>query len=304
MPTESTTVRPKSLKEIPEAFREWWARYHRHIVSKVRFSRPPHSQNRLLMRWPRERHFHVKFDKDAVSCEFSGKTLYVFLDEFDVETEVDEAFLSCEFKLRDPSSNRLLAESLKAIGHTKHPLFVTRAINALRGLDDELPTERIEEASAASTDYLMLLAALATPSVATRMAAKDPLAAARLRGAERQQRLLEVSGGVLGGEEAAKVLGISRQAVDKRRRQGQLIGLTQGKRGYAYPAWQFEAGRTLANLEKVLDRLRSHDPWMQLTFFVNANDRLNGRSPLEQLRSGELEPILLAAESYGEQGAA
>jgi biotin operon repressor len=255
------------------------------------------------MRWPRDRHVRVKFDKDAVSCEFSGKTLYVFLDDFDVETEVDDAFLSCEFKLRD-SSHRLLTESLKAVEHTKHPLFVTRAINALRGLDHELPKERIEQASAASTDYLMLLGALATPSVATQMAAKDPLAAARLRGAKRQQGLLEASGGVLTGEEAAKILGISRQAVDKRRRQGQLIGLTQGKRGYAYPAWQFEGGRTVANLEKVLARLRSHDPWMQLTFFVNANDRLNGRSPLEQLRSGELEPILQAAESYGEQGAA
>lgn len=303
MSTQSTTVRPKSLKEIPEAFREWWAKYHRHIVSKVRFSRPPRSQNRLLMRWPRDRDVRVKFDKDAVSCEFSGKTIYVFLDDFDVETEVDDAFLSCEFKLRD-SSHRLLTESLKAVEHTKHPLFVTRALNALRGLDHELPKERIEEASAASTDYLMLLGALATPSVATQMAAKDPLAAARLRGAKRQQGLLEASGGVLSGEEAAKILGISRQAVDKRRRQSQLIGLTQGKRGYAYPAWQFEGGRTVANLEKVLARLRSHDPWMQLTFFVNANDRLNGRSPLEQLRSGELEPILQAAESYGEQGAA
>jgi biotin operon repressor len=303
MPIQSTTVRPKTLNEIPEAFREWWAKYHRHLVSKVRFSRPTRSQNLLLMRCPRERHVRVKFEKDALSFELSGKKLYVVLDDFDVETEVDDTFLSCEFKLRH-SSHRPLAESLRAVGHTKHPLFVTRAINALRGLEHELPKERIEEASAASTDYLVLFKAMTAPSVATQMAAKDPLAAARLRGAERQQRLLEASGGVLSGEQAAKILGISRQAVDKRRRQGQLIGLTQGKRGYAYPAWQFEGGRTLANLESVLDALRTHDPWMQLNFFVNASDRLNGRSPLEQLRSGELEPILHAAESYGEQGAA
>jgi hypothetical protein len=67
---------------------------------------------------------------------------------------------------------------------------------------------------------------------------------------------------------------------------------------------QFEGGRTLAHLEKVLDALRSHDPWMQLIFFINGNDRLNGRSPLQLLRAGELEPVLRAAESYGEQGAA
>jgi biotin operon repressor len=127
---------------------------------------------------------------------------------------------------------------------------------------------------------------------------------ARVRGVERQQNLVEQSGGTLKGERVAKLLGISRQAVDKRRRQNRLIGLTQGRRGYAYPIWQFHNGKTLSNLEKVLDQLRNHDPWMQLTFFLNANDRLEGSSPLEMLRSGKVEPVLEAATSYGEHGAA
>jgi hypothetical protein len=95
--------------------------------------------------------------------------------------------------------------------------------------------------------------------------------------------------------------------VDKRRKQGQLIGLTQGKRGYAYPAWQFEGGRTLGHLEKVLEALEGHDPWTQLAFFVNGNERLDGKSPLELLRTAgtrELENILGSAASYGEHGAA
>ena len=115
--------------------------------------------------------------------------------------------------------------------------------------------------------------------------------------------MLKESGGVLSGAQVARILDISRQAVDKRRKQGQLIGLTQGKRGYAYPAWQFEGGKMLAHLTKLLDALRTHDAWMQLAFFINGNDRLNGRSLLELLRAGELEPVLRAAESYGEQGA-
>lgn len=120
---------------------------------------------------------------------------------------------------------------------------------------------------------------------------------------KRQRSMLKESGGVLSGAQVARILDISRQAVDKRRKQGQLIGLTQGKRGYAYPAWQFEGGKMLAHLTKLLDALRTHDAWMQLAFFINGNDRLNGRSPLELLRAGELEPVLRAAESYGEQGA-
>src|ERR1700739_2929462 len=170
-------------------------------------------------------------------------------------------------------------------------------------MEHVLPAELLEEASAASTDYLVLLGALATPQVAAQMAAKDPLPAPRLRGVEQQQRLLRESGGALSGEEVAKMLGISRQGVDKRRRQGHLIGLTQGRRGYAYPAWQFEGGRTITNLETALDAVHDHDPWMQLAFFVNPNDGLNGKSPLESLRSGKLEPVLRAAANYGEQGA-
>jgi hypothetical protein len=115
---------------------------------------------------------------------------------------------------------------------------------------------------------------------------------------------LEASGGALSAEQTAEILGLSRQAVDKRRRQGRVIGLTQGRRGYAYPAWQFENGRTLPHLERVLDVLRGHDPWMQMAFFLNGNDRLHGKSPLEALRKGQIDSVLRAASGFGEHGAA
>jgi biotin operon repressor len=195
-------------------------------------------------------------------------------------------------------------DELTAPHKTKHPIFFSRAISALEELETVLPTELIDEASAAPTNFMVLLEALKARSLATEFAVNEPLTIARLRGVERQHNLVEQSGGMLKGERVAKLLGISRQAVDKRRRQNRLIGLTQGRRGYAYPIWQFHNGKTLSNLEKVLDQLRDHDPWMQLTFFLNANDRLEGSSPLEMLRSGKVEPVLEAATSYGEHGAA
>jgi biotin operon repressor len=131
-----------------------------------------------------------------------------------------------------------------------------------------------------------------------------PLAAARLRGVEKQPALLEASGGILSAEQTAAVLGISRQAVDKRRRQGRLIGLTQGRRGYAFPAWQFANGRPVPHVEQVLDLLNEHDPWGQLSFFLNANDRLNGKSPSNALRQDQVESVQLAARSFGEHSAA
>ncbi len=302
MSAQSTTIRPKSLDEIRQAVMDWLARNRGRLAPKIHFSRPSQSENRLVMRSRPVRDVRLQFQKDALSCELSGRKIYLVLDNFDIKTEVDGGEVLLEFTLRE-ALLRPLRERLTAVQNTKYPVFVTRALNALTGLEQELPKERIEQASAAPTDYMVLVEALTAPSVATQLAARDPLAAARLRGVERQESLVKKSGGVVRGEEAAALLGISRQAVDKRRRQGHLIGLTQGRRGYAYPAWQFEGGKTLANLGRVLDALRDHDPWMQLTFFVNANDRLNGSSPLEMLRSGKLEPVLQAAASYGEQGA-
>jgi hypothetical protein len=58
------------------------------------------------------------------------------------------------------------------------------------------------------------------------------------------------------------------------------------------------------HLEKVLQALRDHDPWMELSFFLNANDRLNGITPLQALRTGDVEQVAQAAQAYGEQGAA
>jgi hypothetical protein len=103
----------------------------------------------------------------------------------------------------------------------------------------------------------------------------------------------------------AKLLGISRQAVDKRRRAGKLIGVSLGKRGYAYPIWQFGGGHgTLHGLEDVLEAMSEFGPWTQYAFMIGGNYRLNGETPLACLRRGEVEPVVRAASAYGEHGAA
>jgi hypothetical protein len=303
VPAQSTRIRPKSLKEIRQALTNWWGQSHKRLPAHVRFSQPSDSEDRLRMWSQPERNVRLQLFKNELSCERAGRKFHLLLDDFDVKAEVDGRVLLFEFKV---SANRArpLKDGLTPAQKARHPIFFSRSIHALEELEKALPRELIDEASAASTDFMVLVEALTARSLATEIAANDPLATARLRGVERQQSLVEKSVGMLKGESAAKVLGISRQAVDKRRRQNRLVGLTQGRRGYAYPIWQFEGGKTLANLETVLDRLRNHDPWMQLAFFLNANDRLGGSSPLEMLRSGKVEPVLEAAASYGEQGAA
>jgi hypothetical protein len=112
--------------------------------------------------------------------------------------------------------------------------------------------------------------------------------------------MLETAGGTLTSEQVSDVLGITRQAVDKRRASHQLLALTQGKRGYSYPSFQFKDGKTLPGLEDVLAELKALDPWMQMVFFTNPHERLGGDTPLERLRQGGVEEAKIVAVDYGD----
>jgi hypothetical protein len=149
-------------------------------------------------------------------------------------------------------------------------------------------------------DLEELIEVLGRPEVLADLRRRDPLAAARLRGLRAKKRLLESEGGAVSGRELAQALGITRQAVDKRRLAGKLIGIDLGKRGYAYPVWQIG----LNGMDAVLAELDEVDPWTQALFMLSANNWLNGETPLAMLRRGEVEEVLNAARLYGEQTAA
>ncbi len=295
----TTTVRPTSLADLRETLYDWLS-HDGPPASPIRVF-----QERLVIRLEALKKVRFSLTEGCVALKRGRRRLNVALDDLEAGTEGQGNQLHVVFTLRSPLSSRPLRASVQAaVEKTSHPIFLARAVDALRDLEQLLPKERIEQAASAPNNYLVLLTALSASQVATQLHQADPLAAARLRAIPRQVALLKDFGGALSAEQAAQWLGISRQAVDKRRRRGLLIGLTQGRRGYAYPVWQFEAGRTLPHLEKVLEALSGHDPWMQMTFFLNGNDRLDGQRPLDALRQGQLEPVLQAASALGEHGAA
>jgi hypothetical protein len=171
-----------------------------------------------------------------------------------------------------------------------------RAIEELQAIDER----KLAEAVQAPTDYSVLVSALTSDEALATIRARDPLAGARLRGIEAKRQLLEAEGGSLSSAEAAKLLKISRQAVDKRRREKRLLGVELGKKGYRYPTWQFG----LRNLEDVLNALDDRDEWEKLNFFLNPSDLLDDRTPLDVLQAGkgELTDVINAAASYSEHG--
>jgi len=176
-------------------------------------------------------------------------------------------------------------------------VFLTRALKALVKLSQ---SSNLVEVTSASSDYELLLQALSSPEAIELLTQNDPLATAKLRGLQLKQQLMQAEGGCLSSAEAAQILGISRQAVDKRR-QGKLIGIAQGKGSYLYPAWQFtESGSTIVGLETVLAQLQSFDPWMQLAFMLDPNERLGQQTPLALLRKGEIAQAVEAAWALAE----
>jgi hypothetical protein len=115
--------------------------------------------------------------------------------------------------------------------------------------------------------------------------------------------MIDLAGGTLSSEEAARALHLTRQAVEKRRRAGRLLALSLGRRGHRYPAFQFGEGG-LPGLERVLGALKDHDPWTQLAFFVTRQSDLDDQTAVVRLRAGDVETVLRAAGAVGEHGAA
>jgi hypothetical protein len=213
--------------------------------------------------------------------------------------EKKAAFYGAIERMPSASANLLMpvmAEVLEKDGNAA--VFLSRAIRALVDLAEQA---NLQEAIAAPSDYDLLLNLLQQSEVLPLLVAQDPLAKAKIRGLLAKPELLNAEGGCLSSDETAKLLGMSREAVNKRRQQGKLIGLPAG-RAYRYPVWQFQGSQTLKGIEIVLKSLKVQDPWMQTAWMLNSNVRL-GQRPLDALRSGQIELVEQVALLYGEQGA-
>jgi hypothetical protein len=131
----------------------------------------------------------------------------------------------------------------------------------------------------------------------------DPrLLAAVDRGAMVREKLTLAEGGSVSAQKVAEILGMSKQAVLKRYKKGQLLGWKEEKQNAVrFPIWQFEKGRVLDGLEDVLAGLNndvSMDDHGRLLFFLTSSDFLNGKRPLDCLRKGELHKVMQAVEGY------
>ena len=122
--------------------------------------------------------------------------------------------------------------------------------------------------------------------------------------------LLELYGGSVGTTQFAKLIGVSRQAVNERAGYGKLLRFKKGARNYELPVWQAHNGAVLEGLSETLDQLGKNrsSSWSKLIFMVTPNDYLTDNlstelgigevSPVQALRNDCTDDVLRAIEAF------
>jgi hypothetical protein len=121
--------------------------------------------------------------------------------------------------------------------------------------------------------------------------------------AARQRALLARAGGGLTTTEVAQRLNVPEQEVDELRTAGDLLAVPDPDGpGWAYPACQFEGPRIVPGLPEVLSDFAVKGPWTRLYVLIGEDPALDGRTPFEALKNGDLEMVREIVGGYGQQG--
>ena len=167
--------------------------------------------------------------------------------------------------------------------------FIRRTTHAIERLATLADEATLVEAMAAPTDIGTLARVLTDlGSISPAVAEIDPDAIDLAREIQHRETLVRRAGGMLSAEEAGRLLHITRQAIDKRRRSGALLAVRQAG-DWLYPRAQFHQHEPLSGLSEVIQGFASSGPWVTLEFLVTKDSVLDGLTPREALlRGGEM----------------
>lgn len=145
-------------------------------------------------------------------------------------------------------------------------------------------------------------AALVNEAEQRTLTPNEKLAKAHLKGIIALRQLLADHGGTYSPSEVADLLGISRQAVNKRARANQLLAVQHGE-NMVYPVWQFAGTGLVPYFVDVLQALETTSQIAKIRFFLSPQELLSDRSALDALKAGEHETVLQLARCFGKHGA-
>lgn len=114
--------------------------------------------------------------------------------------------------------------------------------------------------------------------------------------AARQQRLGAAD--MISTDEAAQLVQTTRVTINAWIAKGRAIGLTQTKRGFRMPRWQFEPS-VWAALPKLSAALGTAEGWALLSFLESPHGGLNGITPRLAIEQGQMDKVIRIAEHEG-----
>src|SRR5271165_2608459 len=130
---------------------------------------------------------------------------------------------------------------------------------------------------------------------------EDSFRLARMRGETAKLEILNEVGPMLGLQQAAGLLSVSKQAVHKRLQNQSLFGIKYQEE-IRIPAWQIRDAEVVPGIAGVLKALDTTD-WGKLLFLHTENMQLHGRKPKDLILEGRGELVAQLALQFGEQGA-
>jgi hypothetical protein len=180
-------------------------------------------------------------------------------------------------------------EALTAVVHRAARRLSPRAVAALVAHPDAVRSALAVAADALSTRSFASEVEVVEGAEPRTVSAEE--AGRRIAGRTRSARRENL----LTSDELAARAGLkTRQSVHDWLKKGRVVGWQTGKRGYVFPAGQFDArGRPIRGLERILPHFDDgYAAWIWLTTPLSS---LDGAAPLAALRRGDVERVAAAA---------
>ncbi len=201
---------------------------------------------------------------------------------------------------RGRSAGHRADDSRNALAQT----FLKRSVGMLERVSSAASPDALKAALASPTDVGGVASLLSDMApLGLDLSSVDPFAEAMARGTAVKQELLKSAGGGLTSTQVAGALGITRQAVDKRRSRRALLAVPTGSGEYLYPACQFTPEGVIPSFEALLQAFQIKNPWTQLSVLLAPVPRAGGKTILEMLRAGKVDKAIALVASFGEQAA-
>lgn len=222
-----------------------------------------------------------------------------------MSTKNPEANAATKKRSRSGKTRRVAAPESKNSASNIREIFIQRTNAWAQNLADVVPAEVLAEALERPSARSSILHVLNTvPADAEKSEAEMLRERALERAILVREQLREEAGGLHPTSWVADHLGVTRQSVDRYRKEGTLLAL-ETPQGHQFPACQFAADGIVPGLNDVLDAMHEGSFWETLSGLVTPSPLLGGTSIIEALQTAqtpeERARIADVARAYSEE---